>query len=430
LGRDTRLWLSLAAAGAAVALVTMPFLIPYLELRWHGVEPRAASELDHFSADVYGYLTADPRLYVWGRLLRFSVKREGLVFLGFVPIVLASVGLAAHARRVQGLTAAVDGPVPSERWLASTARMIGVAAVLYTTFVLFAGRAAQALRQVSPVLANISYFVPAAVVAGLVLLLVSPRARAVLAGVPRSPRLYYVAATVAAVYLSFGRFVRSMGQRVSNLTVYDWLYRYVPGFDGLRVPGRFAMLAALFLAVLAGFGAAALERRGRRGRALMAVAGLLILIEVAHAPLAVRPLAWPDRSAAAPSAVVRAVDAGRIYQAVETLPRDAVLTEFPFGPVEDDARYMYFSTRHWRRLTNGYSGAFPASYQRRSSLLAEPWKDPEKAWAELLASGATHAIVHEWAFAGGRGADVSGWLQRHGAREIAMNQADIIFGIR
>ncbi len=50
--------------------------------------------------------------------------------------------------------------------------------------------------------------------------------------------------------------------------------------------------------------------------------------------------------------------------------------------------------------------------------------------AELLASGATHAIVHEWAFAGGRGADVSGWLQRHGARVIAVNRADIIFLIR
>ena len=33
------------------------------------------------------------------------------------------------------------------------------------------------------------------------------------------------------------------------------LYDYVPGFNGVRVPARYAMIAGLFLAVLAGYGA-------------------------------------------------------------------------------------------------------------------------------------------------------------------------------
>jgi hypothetical protein len=121
------------------------------------------------------------------------------------------------------------------------------------------------------------------------------------------------------------------------------------------------------------------------------------------------------------------VDAGRIYEVVHTLPRDAVLTEFPFGTVEDDARYMYFSTKHWRRLTNGYSGAFPSSYVRRSGLFAEPWKQPDEAWAELLNSGTTHVIVHEWAFSGSRGTEVSDWLRRHGAQVVAALDDDVVF---
>jgi len=428
--RDTRSWAALSAAGAAVALLTIPFLFPYLDLRWRGAAVRAPGELDLYSADVFGYLTASQRLHLWGGLLRLAVKREGEVLLGFVPVALAIGGLAVHARRAWALASPVAGPVQSERWLARAACAIGGIATAFTCVVLLAGRGAQALRGVSPYLANISYIAPVAVVAWLVLLLLSPRARAFVHGVPGSPPLFYLAATAAAVYFSFGRTIRSMGQRVSNRTIYDWLYRYVPGFDGLRVPSRHAMLAALFLAVLAGFGAAALSGAGRRGRALVFAAGVLFLVEAAAAPISVQTLAWPVQSAAASSQALSSADAGRIYQIVGTLPRDAVLTEFPFGVPEDEVRYMFFSTQHWRRLTNGYSGAFPDSYLRRRALLERPWANPEEAWAELLASGTTYAVVHEWAFPGTAGAEVSGWLRRRGARAIAAHQTDIIFALR
>ena len=45
--------------------------------------------------------------------------------------------------------------------------------------------------------------------------------------------------------------------RVSGFGLYGVLYDYVPGFNGVRVPARYAMIAGLFLAVLAGYGFAA-----------------------------------------------------------------------------------------------------------------------------------------------------------------------------
>ena len=39
---------------------------------------------------------------------------------------------------------------------------------------------------------------------------------------------------------------------------------------------------------------------------------------------------------------------------VATLPAGSVIVELPLGEPAFDVRYMYYSTRHWRRLVNGY----------------------------------------------------------------------------
>jgi hypothetical protein len=53
---------------------------------------------------------------------------------------------------------------------------------------------------------------------------------------------------------------------------------------------------------------------------------------------------------------------------------------------------MYFATRHWKPLVNGYSGDFPRSYEmvRRSC-----WPAPTPAAiAQLRTWGVTHLLVH------------------------------------
>ena len=91
-------------------------------------------------------------------------------------------------------------------------------------------------------------------------------------------------------------------RRVSGFGLYGLLYDYVPGFNGVRVPARYAMIAGLFLAMLAGLRRrtviAALRylpfclRRRCRHR-------LLILVEGAAIPLEIEPHLGPERSRAA-----------------------------------------------------------------------------------------------------------------------------------
>ena len=68
---------------------------------------------------------------------------------------------------------------------------------------------------------------------------------------------------------------------------YHFFYWHVPGFDGLRVPARFAMLVMLFLSIAAGLGAAAIERRFRRGGAIAVALGALAVVEAFAAPIVV-----------------------------------------------------------------------------------------------------------------------------------------------
>ena len=89
-----RLWTSrstlqpLAIAGAVMLLATIPFLLPYYSLRQLGFPPRSLEEVDRYSADVYGYLTADENLRLTGWLHTFS-KAEGTLFPGFTVALLA-----------------------------------------------------------------------------------------------------------------------------------------------------------------------------------------------------------------------------------------------------------------------------------------------------------------------------------------------------
>ena len=87
---------ALMQTGIAIAIVfaaTVPFLLPYVELRRLGFSPRSLAETRRFSADVYAYLTADPNLRLWGSVAQAWPKSEGLLFPGLTIVVLAAIGI-------------------------------------------------------------------------------------------------------------------------------------------------------------------------------------------------------------------------------------------------------------------------------------------------------------------------------------------------
>ena len=100
------------------------------------------------------------------------------------------------------------------------------------------------------------------------LLLVSPRARSFARQwIGTIPAFMLIAAVGRISHVAWARRSEAADGSSARSGRISFFYWHVPGFDGLRVPARFAMLVMLFLSIAAGLGAAAIERRFRRGGA-------------------------------------------------------------------------------------------------------------------------------------------------------------------
>jgi hypothetical protein len=202
----------------------------------------------------------------------------------------------------------------------------------------------------------------------------------------------------------------------------------VPGFDGLRVPARLAMIAYVFLAVLGGYGLAALDRLRHGGRLMLAV-GVLFLMESTAAPIALNQ-PWTERGVAAPPARVSPSDkAPPVYEALRRLPAGTVVAELPFGYSNWELRYVYYAAVHKQRVLNGYSGGFPDTYMRLVAALMHPLARPETAWSALRSAGTTHVVVHRTAYLNGEDQPVVDWLIAHGARPQGTYRTDDLFAL-
>jgi hypothetical protein len=423
--REWRMWGALAAAAAAVMALTVPFLLPYVELRARGFGPRPFEEVVHYSADVYSYLVAHEAQRFWGWFVRAYPKPEGDLFPSLTPVLLALVGVLAHARSAwaaAGRETITPGVIVS-RWrqvasgIAALVLLSQVAAVL----LILANNGVD--LSIGPLVFRVHNFARAlrtALIAAAALAILSPRARAWMRGVPGSAVAFYVAALLIACWMSLGPVLYTHGQRIAGDGLYGWFYANVPGFDGVRVPARFGMLVALFLAVLGGYGAAAIERRWpRRGGAVLMIAGAFFLVESTSAPIELNGTWHVEGTVKPPVPLIPAGGPPAIYGAVGRLPASAVLAEFPFGEEQFDMRYMVWSAAHWRPLLNGYSGGFPRAYAVNRAALSRVLDAPDRAWAVLARSGATHVVVHEGFYLDGRGEVVSAWLEQHGATPVA-----------
>jgi len=185
--------------------------------------------------------------------------------------------------------------------------------------------------------------------------------------------LAYAAAGAVAFDLSFGL----------NAPGYRWLFDYLVPLRALRVPARFAMFVGLALAVLAGVGVARVCR-GRSRAMQLTVVALAVLVVTWESRM--RPQSLSDLPDRAPA----------VYAWLASQPR-GVVCEYPVGPLEgrlgpQDATYMYYSTRHWQPLVNGYSGFAPPSYGALVDAL-RTFPD-DRAITYLRARQVTYLLVH------------------------------------
>ena len=419
LWRDRLVWAKLTAAAVVVAALTAPFLVPYAAVRGQGFVERTLTEVSRFSADVYSYATAFPGQRVWGSSMQAFPKPEGELFPGLVPLLLAAVGLlmwgASGRPRLEG---------PAPRWIAwlLAALAIGHAAAAMVTIAVRRTTFDTGLFVVR--IGNINQLLLRAAIAFALLLIVSPTARARTAAFMRD-RGFFLAALIAAFWLSLGPLPQSMGRPLEIASPYAFLFEYVPGFDGVRVPARFAMIVALLLAILAGYGASVLLR-WPFGRPALALLTLLFLAESTHVPFVVNGVT-PPRGFNPPEArVYRPAQAPAIYHAIAEISPGSVLAELPLGYPDFDQRAMFYSTVHWKRLVNGYSGFTPPHYGRLTAVLSEIPRHADSSLATLREMGVTHVLVHEAAYIDGEGVATTAVLRESSAVELRRDGTDVL----
>ena len=427
--RTLRTWAALIGAAAGTLLLSLPFLFPYQQAQQLFAIERPLGEVIRFSANVRSYLTASENVRLYGRVLRFYLLPEGETFLGFVPWLLAIIALGAAIAVTRPVVKDATGV---DRWRTVRWLLTALAAIQFLALMsvmLFGGfdfhLAGVRIRATTP-----GRLLIQCVVAFALLLALSPRMRHRLRQLAPTPVFFFAAATVLAVWLSLGPLPNAGAGRVSGLGIYGVLYDYVPGFNGVRVPARYAMIAGLFLAILCGFGAARIpgaesvspelaNASGERRRtAVLAVISMLILLEGAAIPFEINRT-WNMNEATPPARVMPYAQAPPVYARISALPEGSAVTEFPFGDGAWEIRYVYYAAAHWKPITNGYSGGFPPKYKERVARLQRIAVDPEAAWQSLRDSGTTHVVVHRNAFAASRDADVvETWLRNHGAYEL------------
>jgi len=170
------------------------------------------------------------------------------------------------------------------------------------------------------------------------------------------------------------------------VSLWPWVYSW-PGFNFIRVPSRFMILAMLALGVLTGLGFDRLfggwPARGRGGAAL--VVGSLLFAEYASMPLGFVPYA---------------IEIPAIDRWLNTLPKPFAIAEVPMPSDGDIGAYerhntmaMLHATAHWQRTLHGYSGIRPALHQR---IFRELTLFPDAvSLASLREVGVTYVVVHE-----------------------------------
>lgn len=209
---------------------------------------------------------------------------------------------------------------------------------------------------------------------------------------------FLIVLVLLAAFLSFGANELALGKGLSpliqNLLIYRWLFEYVPGFSGLRVPARVAILVFFGLAALAGLGVARLSRWRHLPQETWAVVIILIVIE--YLPL---PLPGTD--------VPLKHDIPAVYQHLAANPEDKVVLALPYNLSRggsNELPRLYYSTYGWYDLINGASGFNPAGLR---DLSAQMQHFPDAVSFDVLRQlGVTHLVLRPAEFTPERWQDI------------------------
>jgi len=338
-----RFWGDMALAGVLIAAVAGPFLAQYVRLQKEMGFQRDIG----LSASPKSFLATSPVNRLYGRATARNVIPEGELFPGAAAFFLAAAGVALGFRWKR----TAPSPPKAERrswtrpglWIISALMLVDIAALIG---ILFTGGFDLSLGFLGRITVH-------AVQKPLIILAVLLAAGALWRKI-WAVRLFSWDLRLPWIYPVF--LLLSFSFTFGARGPYVILHKYLPGFNGIRVPARFHVIVMFALAVLAAFGTMFLMGKLKGRMVLLAAAvPILILAEYFSCPL-------PGVAVSRPDAIPP------VYAWLGTFPPGSfAVAEIPF-PYNDhklapfECPRVFYSAFHFQKLLNGYSGFFPPLY--------------------------------------------------------------------
>ena len=219
----------------------------------------------------------------------------------------------------------------------------------------------------------------------------------------RALRVVLYSLLISSVLLSLGPVIVVLGHLTYTPGPYLALYYLLPGIEGLRATARFGYVALLALSGLAAFGWRVLSSRpslARPASRYVAVISWLVLFSLEHLPAHSHSHSRPED----PPPVYDFLATRDIPGGVVELPTfkgsmqksDSVYGDRRIEFRHREYLYMYYSTFHWQPIYNGF-GAFVGPHQFGIRDALDNLPDP-KAVAHLHSQGLTTLVLHTYWF--------------------------------
>jgi len=197
-------------------------------------------------------------------------------------------------------------------------------------------------------------------------------------------RIFYASLAIFSLLMCFG-------MHENFYTPYELFYDFIPGFSSMRVPPRFFVVMIFSLSVLSAFGIKRILNWGRlednkiSGGVIIVLLSALLFVESLWVPVGLEK-----------------VPAGNsvplVYKWLGAQDGNFAILELPTADIAEynlwfEARYMYFSTYHWKDVMNGNSGFVPSDYIR---FLSDIRSFPSNESIEFLRdAGVRYVLIHK-----------------------------------